>query len=159
MSTEDRKEWYALYHSIHAEARRQYAREWRKTNAERVRAYREANAAQRAAQARAGRYRRRVAAHLNETEAVYALWHELSGTGQRAEPIDPRALVAHWETAGIPNTCHHGCGNAWREIVHAVPLPQGGRHDVANLIPVCGKATCSPAGLVNAATATDRPSI
>jgi hypothetical protein len=152
----DRSAYDALYHSIHTEARNEYVREWRRVNADKVRAYRDANRDKRLAQSRAARYRRRVAAHLNETEAVYTLWHSLNGTGERAEPIDVRALLAHWEATGVANTCHHGCGNAWREIVHAVPLYEGGEHTPANLVPQCRKPNCSPAGLTAAATATDR---
>ncbi|WP_199820208.1 hypothetical protein [Streptomyces sp. NRRL S-475] len=155
MSERNRSTYDALYYSIHAEAKRQYAREWRRANADRVRAYRTANAAQRAAQARAGRYRRRVAAHLEETEAVYTLW-ATHYNQERAEPVDARALVDYWERTGVANTCHHGCGRAWREIVHAVPLWEGGRHAVDNLVPVCGKPTCSPGGVASAATATDQ---
>lgn len=154
----DRTEYHALYHSIHAEAKAAYGREWRKRNSDRVRAYRDENAAERRAQSRAGRYRRRVAAHLTETEEVYTLWHSLNGHGEPAEPIDPRALVAHWEATGVANTCRNGCGQAWRAIVHVTPLYKGGAHEPANLAPECGKATCSPAGAV-AATATHRPSI
>lgn len=132
----DRTKYHALYHSIHAEARREYARRWRRTNAARVRDYRGEKAAQRAAQSRAGRYRRRVAGHLNETEAVYTLWATLNDR-PRAEEIDPRALIAHWEATGVANTCHLGCGNAWRAIVHVTPLYEGGAHDVTNLVPVC----------------------
>lgn len=154
----ERAEYHALYHSIHAEARREYAREWRRRNADRVRAYRDENAAQRRAQAREGRYRRRVAAHLTETEAVYTLWAELNDV-PRAEEIDPRALIAHWRVTGVANTCHLGCGNAWREIVHATPLYEGGAHTVGNLVPVCGKPTCSPVGVRFAATATNRPNM
>lgn len=140
-------------------ARAAYAREWRVRNAERIKAYNASRQAARNAYNYAARYRRRVATRLQETEVVYRLWHELNGDGPRAPEIDARALVDHWQANGVANTCRNGCGNAWREIVHAVPLPQGGEHTTANLVPVCGKRTCSPAGLAVAATATNRPSI
>jgi hypothetical protein len=136
---------------------RENARQWRADNTERVSDYRDETREKRLAQARAGRYRRRVAAHLLETEAVYNLWHSLNGTGEPAAPIDARALVAQWEANGVANTCRNGCGKGWRAIVHAVPLYEGGEHTAVNLLPECGKTNCSPAGLVSAATATDRP--
>jgi FMN phosphatase YigB (HAD superfamily) len=134
----DRRAYHALYHSIHAEERRQYAREWRRKNAARVRAYREENASERAAQARAARYRRRVAKWLAETEIVVSLWAEVNDV-PRPSPIDPQALVIRWDETGVTNTCARGCGRGWREIVHAVPLYAGGVHDVSNLVPVCGR--------------------
>ncbi|QPB09575.1 HNH endonuclease [Streptomyces phage Sycamore] len=136
----------------------EYGRAWRTANATHVSDYRGRVRERNAAQARAYRYRVRVATHLQETEAVYTLWHSLNGSGERAEPIDPRAVVAHWEATGMANTCRNGCGNAWREIVHAVPLYEGGEHTPANLVPQCRKPNCSPAGLAVAATATNRPS-
>lgn len=124
------------------EAKAQYLREWRKKNADKVRAYRAANAAQIAAQQRAARYRRRVAARLEETEIIYSLWCETSGE-EPTEPIDARELVAHWETTGIANTCAGGCGRPWRVIAHAIPLAEGGSHSVSNLIPTCGRWGCT----------------
>lgn len=126
-------------------AKAEYAREWRARNVERVRAYNAAQRAKRNAYNQKAKYWRRVADHLRETEVVYTLWHTLNGNGQRAPEVDARALVDQWQRAGLSNTCAAGCGNAWREIVHAVPLPHGGRHTVDNLVPVCGKPTCSPA--------------
>lgn len=136
--SQDRSEYHALYHSIHAEQRAQTARGWRERNAERVRAYREENGPQRRAQSRAQSYRRRVAAHLGEPETVWGLWatFNLRALGS---PIQAHALVSHWTQADIANQCSRGCGRAWREIIHKVPLYAGGTHDVTNLVPVCGR--------------------
>jgi hypothetical protein len=155
----DRSAYDRLYHSIHAEARAEYRREWRRANADKVRIYRAATRDQRLAQMRAARFRRRVTTHLQETEAVYALWHSLNESGERCTPIAPRDLVAHWKANDIANTCHHGCGRGWRAIVHALPLYEGGAHDVANLVPVCAKQNCSPVGQTSAATASNPPNI
>lgn len=135
----------------------EYGRAWRTANASHVSEYRGRQREANAARARAYRFRLRVIKHLEETEAVYTLWHNLNRTDQRAEPIDPRALVSHWQANGVANTCRNGCGRAWREIVHAVPLYEGGEHVPANLVPQCRKVNCSAAGLVSAATATNRP--
>ncbi|QPB09797.1 HNH endonuclease [Streptomyces phage Shady] len=156
-ATHDRSAYDRLYHSINAEARNEYVREWRAANADKVRAYRDENRDKRLAQARAGRYRRRIAFHLRETEEVYSLWHSLTGQGDRSPAVDARDLMAEWEAANVANTCGNGCGRGWRAIVHSTPLYEGGEHTLANLRPVCGKPTCSPAGATPVATATDRP--
>lgn len=139
-------------------AKAAYVREWRKRNPEHVRSYNAATQDKRNAHNSRAKFRSRVAARLIETEAVYTLWCNLTERAERAEPIDPRELIAEWERNGTPNTCRNGCGNVWREIVHVVPLPEGGEHAPANLAPQCGKRNCSPAGTAAVATATHRPS-
>ncbi|KIQ62420.1 hypothetical protein TR51_25625 [Kitasatospora griseola] len=113
------------------------AREWREQNADRVRAYRDENKAQAATQARVWRYRKRVAAHLIETDTVSVLHAALNERTHRN--VDPLELISFWADAEITNTCYRGCGRGWREIVHRVPLYAGGDHDVTNLVPVCGR--------------------
>ncbi len=131
-------------------------RAWRKANANRRASYRQENADRIAGQQRAARYRRRIAHHLLETEATYALWLRFNNEDDAAPMISAQTLAAHWSANAVLNTCRHGCGNGWREIVHVVPLHSGGRHDVTNLRPECGKPNCSPDGVGDAAIATDQ---